>query len=71
MNLIHTKQGRQSLRGLEKFSGRNPIVVGSVDGDVDERLLESVDPSTALRDRSHFGIVFAALAEKARVNERN
>ena len=43
--LFLTEQGRQRFSGLQELGGRDSIVVGSVNRDVRERLLDSIKPS--------------------------
>lgn len=45
-----TEQRRQSLSGLEEFSGSNAIVIGGIDGNINEGPPQGVEPSSIRRN---------------------
>ena len=50
---VPTEHGGQSLGGLEEVGGGDGIVLGGVDGDVNERLLEGVEVSASGGDHCY------------------
>jgi hypothetical protein len=48
-----TEEGHQALGSLKEFGGSNCIVFGSVNGNVHEALLESIEEGSAGRISCH------------------
>jgi len=51
-----TKQGGERLSGLEEVRGRDCIVVRGIDGNIDEGLFQSIEPSSTVRICRRLGI---------------
>jgi hypothetical protein len=50
-----TKQCRQSLGGLEELGGGDCVIIGGINGDIIERPLDGIEPSSARRKGRHGG----------------
>lgn len=51
--VLLTKKAHQGLGGLEELSGRDGVVIGGVNWDVREGLLDGVEPGTSSGNLSH------------------
>lgn len=51
---VLTKQGHKGLGGLEELGSGDGVVLGGIDRDIREGLLEGVEPGTVSGNGSHY-----------------
>lgn len=68
---LRTEESSQGLGSLEESSGVDSIIVGSVDRNINERLLEGIDESPSWWERwsSHFECLKDEIGEASELDD--